>query len=150
VLIGKIRNPNPIPHWIGTEDRFWFRVETEKGSEFVIVDAATGGRTPAFDHAAMARALSTASGNTVKADSLPIQGIRFLPSETVVQLGDRTWRCNLARVRCDSTGAIYSATEVPSPDGGGRLRARPQRLASGAGRPGATAHHRRGRIFRPR
>jgi dipeptidyl aminopeptidase/acylaminoacyl peptidase len=115
-LIGKVRNGYPVPQWIGGEDRFWLRVESERGHQYVIVDAATGRQSPAFDHPVLARALSAAGGSPLHPDSLPIQGIQFLPDAVAVQLGDRTWRCFLTRVRCDSTGAIYSAAEVPSPD----------------------------------
>ena len=36
--------------WLPGE-RFWYRVTTAAGSEFILVDAAKGTRTPAFDQA---------------------------------------------------------------------------------------------------
>src|SRR2546430_4109119 len=38
-------------------DRFWFKRQTEKGHEIILVDAASGQQTAAFDHAALASAL---------------------------------------------------------------------------------------------
>src|SRR5438132_3067867 len=48
------------PTWVGDE-RFWYRTTTENGTAFFQVEAATGARTPAFDQAKVAAALSTAS-----------------------------------------------------------------------------------------
>ena len=57
-LMGKVLNGSPVPHWIGSEDRFWLQVQTAPGvHEFVIVDAATARQTPAFDHEAVAHEL---------------------------------------------------------------------------------------------
>ncbi|MDE0064132.1 MAG: prolyl oligopeptidase family serine peptidase [Gammaproteobacteria bacterium] len=57
----RVKNLLPEVHWIGEEDRFWYLRETEQGHEFTEVDAATGEKRAAFDHAAVAAAL-TASG----------------------------------------------------------------------------------------
>src|SRR5262249_10287316 len=53
-------NVNPLvlhagvrARWI-SGDRFWYRTQTENGAEFILVDAAAGTRTPAFDQAAVA------------------------------------------------------------------------------------------------
>src|SRR6185436_6499343 len=48
------------PTWVG-DDRFWYRTTTENGTEFFLVDAATGTRSAAFDQAKVAAALSTAA-----------------------------------------------------------------------------------------
>src|SRR5215510_16430631 len=61
-------NANPLvlhsgvrPTWL-PDDRFWYRVVTENGTEFVMFDPVRGTRQPAFDHAKLAAALSRASG----------------------------------------------------------------------------------------
>jgi hypothetical protein len=48
-------NTNPLvlhsgvrPAWL-PDDRFWYRVATEDGTEFALVDPAKGTRAPAFD-----------------------------------------------------------------------------------------------------
>ncbi len=51
-------NPMLRPHWLGDTDRFWYRRESPSGFSFVIVDAATGEKSPAFDHARLAEAAS--------------------------------------------------------------------------------------------
>src|SRR5437016_10925035 len=70
-------NTNPLvfrsgvrPAWQG-DDRFWYRVTTAEGSEFVMVETAKGTRTPAFDHVKLAAALSAAAGTTIDPHRLP-------------------------------------------------------------------------------
>src|SRR2546426_10518052 len=61
-------NTNPLvlhsgvwPTWL-PDDRFWYRVTTENGTEFVLVDAGKGTRGAAFDEAKVAAGLSSAAG----------------------------------------------------------------------------------------
>jgi len=63
-------------NWL-PDDRFWYRNQTAAGSEFILVDAARGTKAPAFDHARVAAALSTALGRTINASRLPFQQITF-------------------------------------------------------------------------
>src|SRR5579872_930736 len=48
------------PSWL-PDERFWYRVTTGDGSEFVLVDPARGTREPAFDHVKLGLALSKAA-----------------------------------------------------------------------------------------
>ena len=52
-------------------DRFWYRNTDANGSQFILVDAAKGTKAPAFNHAAVAAALTTAMGRTINAARLP-------------------------------------------------------------------------------
>src|SRR5437016_14624934 len=51
------------PTWVADE-RFWYRITTPEGSEFLLVEAAKGTRAPGFDHAKLAAALSTATATS--------------------------------------------------------------------------------------
>src|SRR5579872_3721262 len=51
------------PAWLPGE-RFWYRVTTAEGSEFILVDPARGTREPAFDHMKVGAALSKAANGT--------------------------------------------------------------------------------------
>src|SRR5260370_11419281 len=66
------------PSWLdptGKDDRFWYRVTTEKGAEFLLIDPASGSRQPAFDHANVAAALSAGAGTAYEAAKLPFNYI---------------------------------------------------------------------------
>lgn len=62
-LSALIRNADITPNWlgdVGDTGRFWYQQQTAHGSQFVVIDASTGSRQPAFDHAAVAAALNAA------------------------------------------------------------------------------------------
>jgi len=93
--------PGPVS-WIEKTPRFWFRNSVKDGNEFVVYDAETLARRPAFDHAKIAAALSTATGQEVKPFRLPFNGITFVDSEQAIEFniaGDR-WRCEVASSAC--------------------------------------------------
>ncbi len=62
--------PGPA-HWITGTNNFWYRKSVRGGSEFIMVDADTQAKKPAFDHEKLAAALSRASGTTYTALKLP-------------------------------------------------------------------------------
>jgi dipeptidyl aminopeptidase/acylaminoacyl peptidase len=85
------------PNWM-SGDRFWYRVLTARGSEFILVNPAKGSRGAAFDQAKLAAALSAASGQALNADQLPFgqfectadgKSIRF-------RVAGKRWVCDLA------------------------------------------------------
>ena len=110
------------PHWIGSSDRFWYRIRTARGAEFVLVDPARESRRPAFDHVRLARELSRVSDTAFSPDTLPFQTLSWDASggraAIVVMVGAKAWRCDLGRYRCDSTRqpTPRSPAEVWSPD----------------------------------
>src|SRR5262245_20083049 len=62
--------PEPAT-WIGKSDRFWFRKSVTGGHQFVIVDAQTNARQPAFDHERLAAGLSAAGAGDYTGVTLP-------------------------------------------------------------------------------
>ena len=108
-------------HWIGAEDRFWYlRTSTEAGKEFVVVDAATGGRSPAFDQQKIAAGLAKAAGMKVDATSLPFKEFRYAQSKGAIQfpIADMIWTCQVTTGACASDPApAAKKDEVRSPDG---------------------------------
>ncbi|NND99987.1 MAG: prolyl oligopeptidase family serine peptidase [Pirellulaceae bacterium] len=67
------------PNWFGADkDRFWYRIKTgTRTHEFLLVDAATGQRQPAFDHPSLADALGEQSGRDVSPGRINIQSLSF-------------------------------------------------------------------------
>jgi dipeptidyl-peptidase 4 len=55
-LQGLVRNESVQPHWLDASGRFWYRRDGSRGPEFVVV-TSDGKKTPAFDHAALGRAI---------------------------------------------------------------------------------------------
>lgn len=82
------------PHWFLDDSRFWYRNENRGGTrEFVVVDAAKGIRSPAFDHLALARQM----GEQTDPKRLPIERLEFSDDgNSVVLVGrEKSWELNL-------------------------------------------------------
>jgi dipeptidyl aminopeptidase/acylaminoacyl peptidase len=95
-------NVADAPTWLGTTHRFWYRRTRPDGFEFVVMDADTRQKQPAFDHARLADALSNASGETYKPTRLPFQTFTFNDALSAIEVnisGGR-WTCTLADYVC--------------------------------------------------
>jgi dipeptidyl aminopeptidase/acylaminoacyl peptidase len=120
-------NTNPLvfngpvrASWLPNSDRFWYRNQGPNGIEFFLVDAATAAKAPAFNHTAVAAALTTAMGKPVNAARLPFQQITFAADSQSFSFDaeGKRWTCDVQGKQC--TSANRPAT-VPnsdlSPDG---------------------------------
>ena len=101
-----INVPEPI-HWIGSMHRFWYRKSVLGGHQFVLVDAETLAKQPAFDHERLAAALSAATGAKLGAVTLPFSEITFVDKEAAIQFAASAslWRCRLTDYACQKTGS---------------------------------------------
>ena len=105
-------NTNPLVFRSGVratwqaDDRFWYRITTAEGSEFLLVDAAKGTRAPAFDHAKLAVALSAATGTTYDAHHLPFTDFELSADGQTISFSiqRRRWKCDLVADKCSAEG----------------------------------------------
>ncbi|HEY3160175.1 MAG TPA: DPP IV N-terminal domain-containing protein [Vicinamibacterales bacterium] len=106
------------PTWVG-DDRFWYRTTTENGTEFVLVDAATGTRTAAFDQAKIAAALSTAARASYTAYRLPFNQFDFSADRKSISFnsGGSRWTCEVVGEKCEGKARAQGPPSVTSPDG---------------------------------
>ena len=110
------------------DERFWYRVATPTGTEFIIVDPAKGTRARAFDQEKVAAGLSAATGTTYTAMQLPFQTYDYTSDGSIrVRVGQRRYDCNAAtgplrRVGRRSRSQRHARGAGP----GGRGGARPQ------------------------
>ena len=125
---------NVRPNWLAGE-RFWYRVLTAQGSEFMLVDPARKTRTVAFDHGKLAAALSAAAGQKYDASRLPFSTISFsADGNAVLFSADRKgWSCDLRTYSCTPDTSVRESSSrgvgaggfgrrgggptAPSPDG---------------------------------
>jgi dipeptidyl aminopeptidase/acylaminoacyl peptidase len=122
-LVSGIAGP---PRWLDN-GRFWYRVTTTGGAEFIMVDPGRRTRAAAFDHTRLASALAAAAGGRVEAAQLPFQTFELSKDgrELTVRTGNRRWTCSVQQYTCapaDTTrvsGGAFPAPEnsVTSPDG---------------------------------
>ncbi|WP_158825863.1 S9 family peptidase [Mucilaginibacter lacusdianchii] len=117
------------PNWL-TGDKFWYRVLTAQGSEFILVNPATGSRQPAFDQQKLADALSASGNKKYTANTLPFQSINYTPDGKAIifRADGKQWKCDLQSYQLTEDNSAVSggqrmrrsANQVPesvSPDG---------------------------------
>jgi dipeptidyl aminopeptidase/acylaminoacyl peptidase len=91
------------PHWFGENSRFWYRNDLrERTREFILVDAESGIRKPAFDHAKLASALSEITGTEYRPDRLPFEEIEFSQDLKAVRfkVNGTAYSCDLESYAC--------------------------------------------------
>ena len=96
---------------IDSTPRFWYRKSTAAGFTFVVVDAATKDRRPAFDHVRLATALAALLHRAVDSAALPFNTIAFADHERALLV-----TADSGRVRCSL--ADYQCARLPRTDGG--------------------------------
>ncbi len=114
------------PAWVaGPEDRFWYRTATPRGFEFVLVDPARRVRSPAFDQARVASALSRLNDTTYDPYHLPFTRFAYAADGKSItfDLRSRTVTCQLERAACTAAPPLRPASPIPpnsvvSPDSG--------------------------------
>ncbi len=110
------------PNWLNG-DRFWYRILTAQGSEFIVVDAAKGKKEPAFNHAQLAAALSAATGNQYTPSQLPFTSFTYLPGGAIgFSAAKKNWVYSPAANTCTIDAATAApvksrSNESVSPDG---------------------------------
>src|SRR5688572_11072451 len=109
-------NTNPLvtngavrANWM-SDDRFWYRNQTANGHEFILVDAAKATKLPAFDHAAVAKTLTTIMGKPVTAERFPFQQITFS-----ADVQSFWFDSDLKRWTCDVRGQHCAGVDRPAP-----------------------------------
>jgi dipeptidyl-peptidase 4 len=115
------------PNWL-PDERFWYRVTTAEGSEFVMADPARGTRQPAFDHARLAAALSEAAAAKYEAYRLPFTEIDLTgDGQVTFAAAGKRWKCDVQGNKCAAEGDAAA---------GGRGAAAGGRGGRGGGMPG--------------
>lgn len=94
------------PHWIDGTAEFWYRVSERGGHRFVLVDATSIEKRPAFDHAALALGLAAATDSQYTEVTLPFRTFDYADDAQALEadVGDSRWRCTLDTYRCTRIG----------------------------------------------
>ena len=88
------------PHWVEKTSRFWYRKDTAKGGDFILVDAEQNTVGPAFDQARLAAALTQVSKQNYSATDLPFQEFDFVDNGKAIRFSadGAQWTCQLANL----------------------------------------------------
>ena len=126
-----VNTPSAI-NWIGDSHHFWYARAVKGGSEFVVVDAESAQKKPAFDHDRLAAAISSVTGRKWSGLNLPLTDqrsraaspLQFLDQERSIQFGTggSVYVCSLTDYSCTKRGAVSETTAEkprPNPEGPG-------------------------------
>jgi dipeptidyl aminopeptidase/acylaminoacyl peptidase len=105
------------PTWFG-KDTLWYRTDSSQGTEFLRVDPAHRTREPAFDQAAIARALAQAANRPVDPEHLPFDSLELPATQSALQFNAfaKRWSCSLPAGPC-AVVAAPDGNAAASPDG---------------------------------
>ena len=123
--LGLLIDAPEAPTWIDSTSRFWYRKSVRGGNQFVLVDAATGIRGPAFDQARVAAAINEAARREYTALTLPFQTFTFADGGQRIEFfaDSAGYSCTLADYRCArraGAGGRGGRGGAPGAPGGGR------------------------------
>ena len=122
-------NSPGTPTWIGNSEHFWYARSVKGGTEFMLVDAASASKKPAFDHEKLAAAINSASSQHYTALTLPFAPqagrggraagptapmsapLTFADDEKSIQFGTggSMYKCSLTDYACTKQGPIPAA-----------------------------------------
>ena len=90
------------PTAVGQTHRFWYRKSVKGGDEFVVVDADTQQKQPAFDHERIAQALSRSTGESYTPLRLPFNTVAFSDdgSAFTATVAGSPYRCTIVDSIC--------------------------------------------------
>jgi dipeptidyl-peptidase-4 len=110
------------PTWYRDSTRFWYRVMTARGAEFVTVNPTAGARSLLFDNGRLAAALSLAADTAIVGSKLPFQTVTFEnegrdEQRIRVRLGKRGFSCDRVAYTCATADTLPMRTRyVRSPN----------------------------------
>ncbi|WP_192385828.1 DPP IV N-terminal domain-containing protein, partial [Mesorhizobium silamurunense] len=98
-------NVPEMPFWLTGGEAFVYRRTTHGEHQFMLVDAATGAKRPAFDQARLAAALNKASHKSYQAGDLPFDRFELTDDGRRLDflIEQVRWSCDLASYACTST-----------------------------------------------
>ena len=99
---GKIVNAVNQTNWIGGTAYVWYRKTTPTGTAYILVNADSALKRPAFDQLRLAQSLTAALKRPVIADSLPLNNLTFTDDRAAITFMPDSvrFRCTLADYRC--------------------------------------------------
>jgi dipeptidyl aminopeptidase/acylaminoacyl peptidase len=119
----KVLRDTVDPHWIENGKALWYRVRTgEDAFEWILVDARSGERRPAFDHSKLASALSSSGVKNAEPTNLPLDqfAVDQAADRVTFHAGGKNWEW---RLKHDALGEINELPASREGDRVGRRRA---------------------------
>ena len=111
--------------WVGQTNQLVYRVSVPGGNRFVLVDAEQWTKQPAFDHAAVAAALSRVANANYTELTIPFNTITIVENGASIEgnAGESRYRCAVTGTACTRIGAATQESGRGGGPGGGGANA---------------------------
>jgi len=122
-----VHRADVAPIWL-EDGRFWYATSVPGGREHLLVDPRVPSRAPAFDHARLATALASASGERVGPLDLRVIALDLAGELALLAHEEARYVCRLAEYACGPAPDVPQPRrdEVASPDVSRAAMIRPQ------------------------
>ncbi|HET7550337.1 MAG TPA: DPP IV N-terminal domain-containing protein [Gemmatimonadaceae bacterium] len=131
---GLIVDDPDTPVWLSKGDRFWYRKSVVGGHVFVMVDADSRKKEPAFDHERLAASLSRVMHDTITATTLPFRGFSLVDDDRAIEFAlgagpgsgrpvvtRERWRCTITDYVCERAAVVRDTSWRAQRNWGGGL-----------------------------
>jgi dipeptidyl aminopeptidase/acylaminoacyl peptidase len=99
-------------HWMPGTSRFWYLKDAPDGKQFLIFDAASGAKIPAFDHQRLAAAMTRVTSQRYDAKALPFNYVRFMDGGRIaVAIDQGGVTCDLGAYTCTKSTDVDDQDE---------------------------------------
>lgn len=119
-LSDKVYRADVSPNWI-SNDMFWYRVDTRRGTEYRVVNASSQTNSAAFNQERLASEIARISDSDINPWDLNISSIQLNPSlkDLQFQFKGEGWSCDLQSYECvvEQNSRQSVPMSVESPDG---------------------------------
>ncbi|WP_204844768.1 S9 family peptidase [Paremcibacter congregatus] len=115
-----VRNGKVNHHWVEDSDLFWYARDIPEGKSYILADATTGFRRPAFDHHKIAARLSAVTGEEVAPFNIRLRSFKKTSEGDVIQVAvaKNIWACPLTQNGCAPlSSSMDKPGDLVSPDG---------------------------------
>jgi hypothetical protein len=114
ITSGKVFYGDVRPVWIGSGGNFLYERYTPEGTKFILVDAVSQTRKPAFDQKKFAASLELASGKKVEPDKLVLRNIIYSvnPGGFSFTFDGFNWLCNFKNYRIVRRDRVIERTRT--------------------------------------
>ncbi len=107
------------PAWVKGEHTLIYGLTTAGGHKFMMMDAETRQKQPAFDQARLAESLGKAAGREFKPDELPLVRLHMTEKRAAIEflLDYVPWTCDLSTYHCATRNGEGGGNRRSGPDG---------------------------------
>ena len=104
-----VMNTNLVPQWVNDYE-FWYRHQGRSGDQFQLVDVKSATKRAAFDHHALASALSELTDRPINPDNLPITRVDISLTKHQIKFSafHKNWAFSTADKKLDCLSDISS------------------------------------------